>query len=86
MLIAVHWRKGDHSLVMEVTIPTNSTAEVNIPTLGLENVAVTEGTLPVWQNGSFVNRVAGITGGSRDSDYLFFDVGSGDYNFRLSGE
>jgi len=84
--IAVHWRKGDHSLVMEVTIPTNTTAVVSIPTLGLENVAVTEGTLPVWQNGSFVNRVAGITGGSRNSDYLFFDVGSGDYNFRLIGE
>jgi len=82
--IAVHWRKGDRSLAMEVTIPANTTAKVSVPTMGMKNVAVTEGGVAVWKNGSHVTGVTGIAGASRSDDYLTFDVGSGSYSFRVT--
>jgi hypothetical protein len=52
----------------------------------LKNVTITESGNTVWQKGSHVGKVLGITGGSETGDYVTFDVGSGHYLFQLSGQ
>jgi len=84
--VAVHWRKDGRSLAMDVTIPANSRAKVSVPTMGLKSVAVAEGGKTVWKDGAYVAGVVGISGASQSADYVAFDVGSGSYSFRLTGQ
>jgi len=84
--VAVHWRKGEGSLAMQVTIPANTTAKVSVPTMGLKNISINESGKPAWKDGSYVAGVAGIIGGSRSANYVTLDVGSGSYSFRLTGQ
>jgi alpha-L-rhamnosidase len=85
-IISSRWNKTDASLTLEVTIPANATAKVSVPTLGLKEFAITEGGKAIWQNDSYVRGVVGITGASRDVDWVTFDVGSGSYCFELKGK
>ena len=84
--IASAWKKETNSLTLDVTIPAGSTAKASVPTMGLENVAVTESGTPVFRSGAFVSGAAGISGASKDGGYVTFDVGSGYYSFRLTGK
>ena len=77
------WKKDGKSLVLEVVLPVNSQAKVSVPNIDLQNPTITEGDKVVWRNGSYVSGVAGITAGSREADYVTFDVGSGHYRFKL---
>jgi len=79
-------REGDNKLRMEVTIPPNSQAKVSVPKMGLENVVITEGGKTIWENGSYIGGVEGITGGIESAKYVTFDVGSGSYSFEMSSE
>jgi hypothetical protein len=56
-----------------------------VPTLGLKGVEIAEGDKDAWKDGSYVRAVVGITGASRDVDWVTFDVGSGSYCFKLTG-
>ena len=84
-LVAVDWRKGDGSFEMEVIIPVNSEAEVNVPKIGLKNVSVTEGDQTIYKSGRFIGSSPGITSASEIGDYVTFQVGSGSYHFMLKG-
>jgi len=84
-IISSSWKNTDASLTLEVTIPANATAQVSVPTLGLNEFAITEGGKTVWKNASYVSGVAGVNGAGRDGDWVTFDVGSGRYCFELSG-
>ena len=54
-----------------------------MPEIGLKNATVTEGGKVVWKAGAYVNGVAGITGGKQEAGYVTFDVGSGEYRFKI---
>jgi len=84
--IASGWKKDGNSLTLDVTIPTGARAKVSVPTMGLKNVAVAEGGKAVFSRGAYVTGVAGISGASRSTDCVSFDVGSGTYSFRLTGQ
>ena len=79
------WKKDGNSLTLEVTIPAGASAKVSVPTLGLEEVTVTEGGKTVWKDGGYRSTVAEVTGGAESADYVTFDVGSGTYRFELTG-
>jgi alpha-L-rhamnosidase len=85
--VSSSWKKTDDSLTLEVTIPVNSTAEIGVPKISLENVTVTESGQPVFKAGKFVKDggIPGITGGAESADYVTFDAGSGSYRFKLTG-
>ena len=70
---------------MEVEVPVNTQAEVNVPKVGLKNVVVTEGDETVYQAGRYVEGVDGISAASESSEYVTFEAGSGLYRFRLKG-
>jgi len=84
-IISSSWKRTKDSFVLEIAIPVNATAKVSVPTLGLKELAITEGNQAVWKNDSYIARVAGIADGRRDADWVTFDVGSGNYCFELKG-
>ncbi len=71
--------------MLEIEIPVNSMAKVSVPTLGLNECAITEGGKAIWKNDSYIDGVAGGNGAGRDVDWVTFDIGSGRYCFRLCG-
>ena len=85
-IVSSEWKKRDNCLTLVVSIPVNSRAKVAVPTMGLQNVSITEGGKSVWKADGFVKGVPGITAGSKASQYVTFDVGSGSYSFRLTRE
>ena len=83
--LASHWRRTDHSLSLEVTIPVNSTARVSVPTLGLSNICVSESGDAIWQDDTYLPGGDGITSARARAGYIDVDVGSGAYHFELTG-
>jgi len=83
-VVSASWKREGASLVLDVALPANSQAKVSVPRIGLRNPTVTEGGKVVWRGGRYVRGVAGITGAGQDADHVTFDVGSGEYGFKLS--
>ncbi|MEM2889239.1 MAG: family 78 glycoside hydrolase catalytic domain [Candidatus Bathyarchaeia archaeon] len=82
-LVVSKLHKSEESLTLEVTIPTNSTGEVHVPTIALKNPVITEGEGPVWKDENFVQTVQGIKSAKRVGDYVVFQVESGTYTFKV---
>ena len=85
-MVSSAWEKRDDALNLKVTIPVNSTAQVSLPTMGLDDIAVTESDAAVWKEGSFIKFSPGVTSANRTGDYITFNVGSGTYSFELAGQ
>ena len=83
-IISSSWKRTKNSFVLEIEIPVGSTAKVSVPTFDLNRIGIAEGDKGVWKDDSYVRGVVGITGASRDVDWVTFDVGSGRYCFELS--
>ena len=81
--IAVRWEKTGADLVMNVTIPANSTATVSVPSLGTGSVMIQESGTTVWSDGTYVSGVPGISRARLNGDRVELQVGSGSYNFVL---
>ena len=85
-LISVEWQKGDGSLMMKVTIPANTTAEVHVPKLGMNDVTISESGTALWKSGAMAESVPGVTDGAESDDCVVLNVGSGSYEFELTGQ
>ena len=83
--IAVRWEKSGGALVMDVTIPANTSATVSLPGGGTGPFTIQESGKPVWSNGAYISGVAGISGASVNGDRVELQVGSGTYSFRVTG-
>lgn len=84
-MVSSSWEKTDDSLTLEVSIPVNSQAKVSIPKMGLDNVTVKESGKTIFEDGSYIGGVMAVTDGNENTDYVTFEVGSGSYSFKLSG-
>ena len=82
-VVSSSWTKGKESVILNITIPVNSEAQVYVPKAGLSAKTVAECGTVVWQNGSYVPGVAGITSATDEKEYVKFSVGSGSYSFEL---
>jgi hypothetical protein len=74
-MISSHWKKGEKTFDLEVTIPGNMTATVWLP--APKGAILTEG----WKRLSLRPDVHLI---SRDTAWAVFELGSGSYNFRAT--
>jgi alpha-L-rhamnosidase len=83
--VAVDWKLTDGGIDMDVTIPVSATAEVHVPTMGFENVAIEEGGRVIWRDGLYTG-CDGIHTGSERDDYVMFETGSGAYSFTVRSE
>lgn len=84
-LVAANWTKGHDALALQVTVPVNSQAHISVPTLGLQNVVITEGGVVIWEHDRPGQRGAALQGGRAEQAYVTFEVGSGNYSFEVRG-
>ncbi len=82
-ILSSSWKKSDHSLALNISLPVNTQAKVSVPKMKLGNVTIKESGKAVWENSSYIEGIAGITGASEDEEYVTFEVGSGLYSFEL---
>ena len=81
------WTHTPGVVTLEVDVPVNSTASVSIPKdLEMTQTTVREGDRTVWENNHFVEGTPGITGAKYETGRVAFEVGSGHYAFRLTGQ
>lgn len=80
-IISSSWKKGENSLTLNITLPVNTQAKVGVPKMKLGNVTIKESGKTIWRNGSYLQGIPGITGGSDEKEYVTFKVGSGSYSF-----
>jgi alpha-L-rhamnosidase len=89
--VSLGWTKSANAWSLKIVMPANSKAKVFIPTFGLNGVTITEGSTKIWNNGSTSGGVIGVScsglEGSYPSlyNYVIFNVGSGTYDFRITG-
>ncbi len=79
------WERDGNSLALQVTLPVNCEAKVSVPKMGLKSVTITESDKQVWTDGVFTDGVEGIVSGADTGEHVTFCVGSGSYDFRLTG-
>ena len=84
--ISSNWKQDAGQLQLKVVIPANSDAAIAIPLLNFKNLIVKEKNKRVWENSAFVSGDEGVTNGRVDNGLLTFTVGSGTYEFLLSGK
>ena len=85
-MVSSSWKKNSPSLTLNVTLPVNTEAKVSIPKMKLGSLTIKESGKIVWEDGSYLEGVAGITGASEDDEYVTFNVGSGSYSFEVRGQ
>lgn len=82
--IESQWELTDDGLELEVEVPWNTTATIQIPTLGSNKVRVRESGKTIWNNGSRTRpNHTGIETVERIDDAVVVEVGSGEYSFEL---
>jgi alpha-L-rhamnosidase len=87
--VATSWQRAPGVVTLDVTIPVNSDAAIVVPNeeqMTKEEVMVREGGRVVWEKGHYVVGDPGITGARAEGGNIVFDVGSGEYHFKLTGE
>lgn len=82
--VASNWTQDVNGVILDVTIPGNTTADVRIPTFGGEEVRVQEDGETIWESGqpSGADR-PGIETIERVDDRIAVAVGGGAYRFEL---
>jgi hypothetical protein len=84
-LVESRWHHQADLFHLNVVIPANSDASVSIPLLNFNNATISENGKTVWKDGAFVAGVPGVADAKIDKTNLTFSVGSGSYEFTLSG-
>jgi alpha-L-rhamnosidase len=85
--VSSSWTQGPGGVTLHVAIPVGADAHVVLPKLPeLSEIVIEENGRVVWEKGHFVSGDPGIAGAVSDGDDFVFDLGSGDYSFRLTGQ
>jgi hypothetical protein len=84
--IASSWRIAEDgsSFSLNVSVPSQSVANVTIPLLDYSSFVITERGSPVWRNNRFVPGVAGVASAVATNEAVVFSVASGNYNFVIT--
>jgi alpha-L-rhamnosidase len=83
--LEIDWRKVAGGLDFRVTVPTNTRAQVSVPTLALVDCKITEGGMGLWQNETYQPGIAGIRAARRAGEAVILEAGGGRYFFRVRG-
>jgi len=86
--VSSSWTHSPGIITLEVVIPVNSDAKIVVPKEEqMSEVVVYECDRTVWEKGKYVPGAAGVTGASQGKEgSIVFDVGSGRYAFKLTGQ
>ena len=81
------WSHEADGMTLWVSVPVGSDARVIVPRpQELTAITVEENGRVVWENGKYVAGAPGISGGVAEDNGIAFDVGSGEYSFKLRGQ
>jgi alpha-L-rhamnosidase len=81
------WTQSPSGLTLEVEVPVNSSASVSIPkNLEMTEITIREGDRIVWDKNQLVDGAPGISTAKSEHERVTFEVGSGHYAFRLTGQ
>lgn len=84
--ISTYWNRiSNEKLILEVTVPANTKANIYVPNNDMGNVVVKENNQVIFENGNFVEGVNGIKSGNAEGNFIVFSVGSGSYSFEITG-
>ncbi len=86
--VSSSWTHEPGVITVEVTVPVGSVAKVAIPKEEeMTETTIQEGAQVVWEKGHYVAGDPGLNGASQEKEHghIIFDVGSGDYSFKLVG-
>jgi alpha-L-rhamnosidase len=83
--IESRWQQKSDLVQLRIGIPANSDATVSIPLLSFKNIVLTENGKKVWENGTFINGNPGISDARIDKAFITVSIGSGTYEFNLTG-
>jgi alpha-L-rhamnosidase len=86
--VSSSWARFDDGSALEIDVPVGSDASVAVPKpQELTNLTLREGAHVVWEKGGYVPGDPGIRSASAEKDgRIVFQLGSGHYAFRVSGE
>ncbi len=85
--VSSSWSHSPGVITLEVMIPVNTDAQVVISKQDyMTDVTVREGDQVVWDKSHYVAGDAGVTGAKEDRNAITFEVGSGHYSFKLTGQ
>jgi alpha-L-rhamnosidase len=79
--IAAGWRRTASGLELDVTVPANAQGRVYVPAASAQAVTAVRAAIAPRSSGAAAARFAGIEG-----DRAVFEVGSGQYQFRVARE
>lgn len=82
--VSSRWEKSDGSLIMNVTIPANTSGKISIPTMGWSDVEIAENGEVIWGNDGMQQNASGVSSGEQNENYITFEVQSGSYEFELT--
>lgn len=81
------WTHAEDKTTVTVDVPVNADAEVVIPEDPQRSaIILRESGRPIWQDGRYVEGDEGVTGVSKQGRNLTVKVGSGHYEFELTGK
>ena len=81
--ITSRWERQNASFIMNVSIPANTTATVWVPKDSRKDPTIKENGKSIWSAGKFQTGVDGFKSGNNKEKYVVFNIGSGDYNFKV---
>ncbi len=84
--VALSWELANGTLSMEISVPANTVASTVVPLVGGgSNPTISEGGKQLWNRGSYMNGVDGVTSATKQGDSVVVEHGSGTYAFMVSG-
>jgi alpha-L-rhamnosidase len=84
--VSSSWSYSPGSIAIDVTVPVSSDAQVVVPAEAqMTDVVIREGGRVVWEDGRYVSGDPGVKGATQQGRIFTFEVGSGNYSFRLTG-
>lgn len=85
-LVSCSWRHQSGTTSIDIRVPVNSDARVIVPEEpDMTRITVREGKHIVWSKGKFVAGDPGVTSATAAVGAIVFRVGSGQYQFALTG-
>lgn len=82
--ISSRWEKTEDSLLLEITIPANTSGKVSIPKMDWSDVKVLEGEVLVWSEGEIIENEKGLDEGLEDGEFVDLNIVSGSYQFLMT--
>lgn len=84
-MIRSEWRKSGSTLTLEVEVPANTEADVEVPKFGYSSPIIEEGGQILWQDGKSKSHT-GVLSATDLSAAVRFRVSGGTYHFRVNSE